>query len=686
MSPQAFEAALVHAQAQCQAAVVQQTRIPTPLSLGSEGTLKETFSSRQSSNPARLWLGLKGYVSERQIICSLVRSAALGSLYRYGSRHWARPEANPYHQSYANMNFSLAGSFDSYHRPTDGMELSQRAIHDVIHPTAAFSTNRAAVDSVAGDLPWEESCLNPKNRIDSLEPLYNPMWRIDGCTAFGTQLYAVPLFMGAMPPWRVDVYLPDPSTLPADLREVLDMDVMFYTRDAFRISHLGITRHILRILQHWCLLLDDYHYIYHKVPFGTRIVLHNLPKNVDDALITVAPTHHLERQLLSESTLLSFWPPDLTLTPTVDINNVVHVSQTHDSVCLVRIDGKEFIFKAITSYTKYLYHELLQLLTIPPHDNIITKPVHLVTKICRFGNKTAVVGFTLQYHIHGSLRDLIPFLELHGLISLADKTRWSQQLTSALLHLREKANTFYPDLRLDNIVLSGKWDAIMVDFEQRGVWCEFAAPEVNAIEYIRLVAIDDDIEPSVRDKYAAILSDLLPGWRDMEDADEYEWPNRGYNIAWSCLTPAEQEACEVYMLGRVLWCIFEACSAPQRAAVWLSYRWEPPVDFPAYTKTPSLIRDLIDVCTRGRRVPLSQHIVRKRDTLVLRDFEDTDQSSAEQVKRTASDWWKVELVVSEKWLQGRKDGMTNGSWNENYYNRPRLNDVLKVLQGFAETL
>ena len=147
--------------------------------------------------------------------------------------------------------------------------------------------------------------------------------------------------------------------------------------------------------------------------------------------------------------------------------------------------------------------------------------------------------------------------------------------------------------------------------------------EVNAIEYIRLLAVDEDIDPDIQAKYSAMLDELLPGWEDMGEGEEYMWPSKGYNVPWSCLTQREQEACEVYMLGRVLWCIFEASSAPQRAAVWLSYRWEPLVEFPGYTTTPQPIRDLIDRCTRGRQPGLTKYIVRERDRLVMRELDET---------------------------------------------------------------
>jgi hypothetical protein len=275
-------------------------------------------------------------------------------------------------------------------------------------------------------------------------------------------------------------------------------------------------------------------------------------------------------------------------------------------------------------------------------------------------------------------------MQLHGRVSVADKTKWSLQLASALLHLHHVEGFFYPDLRLDNIVLSEDRDVIMVDFEQRGVWCEFAAPEVNAIEYIRLLAIDDEIDPEICDKYKSILTEMLPEWEQMGQGEGYIWPSPGYNVPWACLTGTEEEACEVYMLGRVLWCIFEASSAPQRAAVWLSYPWEPMVEFPGYTTTPEPIRQLIDACTRGRQIGLSKYIVRKQKRLVMRELEHTGGSTPEMVQQAASDWWAGEIEFSERWLKERAEGMKKGDWNENYYNRPSLREVYDALNVFKQ--
>lgn len=566
------------------------------------------------------------------------------------------------------------------------MELSQQSIHDVIHPTAAFcqppSAPPAHAEYQSRDIDWEDSCLNPKNRIDSLEVPARPLWRIDGCTAFGSQFYAVPLFVDTISPIRMDVFIPEPARLSPELRHLLDVDVAFHTRDGHRIAQLGITRHVLRILQYWTQRLDDPRQMYENVPFGSRIVFNNLPLNISKAQVAVAPTHHLERQLLSTSTLQDYWGAGINLPPAIDISEAEYVSQLHDSVCLVKIKGKTWIFKALTSYTKYIYHELRQLLSVQPHPNIVSRPVHLVTKKCTFGSKTAVIGFTLEFHTQGSLRDLIPFLHIHKQVCLADETRWAIQLASALVHLRETSKSFYPDLRLDNIVLSESGDAIMVDFEQRGVWCEFAAPEVNAIEYVRLLAVDEEIPLEASEEHAQILTEMLPGWETLGQGEEYTWPSRSYNVPWECLTKIEQEACEVYMLGRVLWCIFEGNSAPQRAAVWLSYRWEPIVEFPEYTRTPQPIRDIIDRCTRGRQAGMSRLIVRERNQLVLREYENTGRSTAKQVQQTAHDWWVREIRDSRQWLQQRLEGMRRGDWNENFYDRPTLREVLADLEKF----
>ncbi|KAI2602014.1 hypothetical protein GGR54DRAFT_556350 [Hypoxylon sp. NC1633] len=577
------------------------------------------------------------------------------------------------------------------------MELSTRAIGEVIHPTAALRRPPPEVQEMpeAQEEPeifdtasttiegsWETSLLNPKNRIDSLDLPRNPLWRIDGCAGLGTQYYAVPLFLQRTPPIRMDVFIYEFQ--PRLICEQLELGKAFHTKDAARLPRLAIARHIVRILQIWTIDrfgdLASFEAFYKKVPFGSRLVIEDMSLDARRVKIKYGPNHSLERSLLNLGRLAFLWGPDFPLPPTVDFFDLDVIKVLHDSVCLVRIHEKLYIFKALTSGTKYLYHELKTLCTLEPHENVIARPIHIVIKMGLFGSKKAVAGFTTFYHSKGTLRDILPLLRTHGRLRRADQLKWSIQLTKALEHLRSRSGTYYPDLRLDNIVLSEKSDVVMVDFEQRGVWCEFAAPEVNAIEYIRLIATDQILPHSVTEKYQEILQELVPNFRKLED-DIYRNPENGFNLSWIALSAIEQEAAEVYMLGRVLWCIFEGVSGPQKAAVWQSYRWEPDIEFPEYRKTPPAMRKLIDQCTKGRRETLSNVIARRNSHLILTTKPDNDQS-ADEVKGAAMRFWAAEIEVAEKFLELRDSKRQKGEWNDNYYERPSLRQVLEALEAF----
>ncbi|KAI0409586.1 hypothetical protein F4802DRAFT_151867 [Xylaria palmicola] len=562
------------------------------------------------------------------------------------------------------------------------MDLSQRTVEEVVHPTAAFlgaPGDALLYSEVDPQLSWEDSLLNPKNRIDSLELPRSPLWRIDGCTGLGTQYYAVPICLRNVPPMRMDVFIPENQ--PSRIREQLDLHKAFHTKDASRLSKLAITKHITRTLQHWTEStfedLGAFERFYTSKPFGSRLVFEDLSLDTRQINVKVGPNHNLELQLLSLQTLTSLWGTVLQSLQFVDFFDVHVVSVLHDSVCLVRIHGVLFIFKALVSEVKYLYHELKTLCTVEPHANIISRPIHLVRKACSFGGKYAIVGFTTFYHQHGSLRDLLPQLRIHNHLRRADQMKWSIQVTQALEHLRARSSIYYPDLRLDNLVMSKDFDIVMVDFEQRGVWCEFAAPEVNAIEYMHLIAVDDRISDEVSLKYQEIMRDLVPDYDRLQE-DRYTNPQDGYNASWLALSAEEQEFAEVYMLGRLMWCIFEGVSGPQKAAVWQSYRWESDLEFPGYHETPPALRELIDRCTRGRRSNLGSVIVRQQSHLLLR-HKLGEHHEASQVQAAAVAHWVAELEWAEEFLRERKRLRGRGLWNNNYYNRPRLEEVLDTL-------
>lgn len=217
------------------------------------------------------------------------------------------------------------------------------------------------------------------------------------------------------------------------------------------------------------------------------------------------------------------------------------------------------------------------------------------------------------------------------------------------------------------------------------MWFEFAPPEVNAIDIMCSLRASKTLDPAITSKYHDVLSSLIPDL-DMLLGGQYFYTNHGFNLPWLALTPKEREACEVFMLGRIMWCIFEAACAPHRGVYWVSYRRELDIDFPQYRSTPSTMRDLIDRCTRGHRTCFSELVFRQGGKVILREHEGTNKSTAAQVRKAARAFWKEEVRLSEQWIEERKVGMATGTWNENYYGRPTLQEVRDELQAFFDSL
>ncbi|CAN8099774.1 unnamed protein product [Discula destructiva] len=601
------------------------------------------------------------------------------------------------------------------------MELSNQAIHDVIHPTAIFC---AAADrdgpnhrsNDGSDLLWADSQLNPKNRVDSLDPPKDPLWRIDGCAGLGTHFYAVPLFLGDVPPMRFDVLVSENAVESPTVRKLLNMDMVFHARDHVRLQRQGICSYVLRALQAWTMRggSAQVRQLYRSGPFGSRIVFCDLPFKVENVNIRIAQNHDLERRHKSVDELAQLWQATIkSMPPTVDIQDLVYVKQLHDSVCVVRYlndDAIEktglWVLKALTSSVKYMYHELRVLLTMPPHPNIVSAPKGLVTKPNSLVPKRQnVVGFLVPFHSGGGLRDELPILRLTNSLQIQDQARYAVDICSALLHIQDQAQTFYPDLRLDQIVFpADRKRPILVDFEQRGVWCEFAAPEINAIEYLMTLATDEYLgseeEPETAGSFEFgldgswpslprlhdIVDRLHPDTRKLRNPhDQYDNPSAGYNVPWLHLSRKEQEYAEVYMLGRLLWCIFEGMSAPQQGAIWQSYRNEPEFDFPEFRRTPSMLRPYILRCTQGRRSQLSSHVIRKGSKIALRDDPRGD-GTAEEIKAVAKDFWTNEVRWAEDFLLSRETSKAEGTWEDNHFGRPRLQEVYGVLRVFQEMM
>jgi serine/threonine protein kinase len=295
------------------------------------------------------------------------------------------------------------------------------------------------------------------------------------------------------------------------------------------------------------------------------------------------------------------------------------------------------------------------------------------------------VGFTTTYHPEGTLRDILPFRRIHGTLRVADQIKWAIQLTSTLIHIRDHGR-YYSDLRLDNILLSENDDLVLVDFEQRGVWCGFASPELNYLDYVFMLATDSSGPEATREKYEKLLQRHIPGYKVLLES-EYRNPEHGFSIPWSGLNRSELEAAEVFMLGRVLWCIFEGQSCPE-VAVWQSYQHDSDLEFPEYQIAPPEIRDLIRLCTAvGERTEGQGHngggVVRRGDRMVLKEGDGAE--GPEIVQAEATRWWKRELQQAESFLEMRLETRLNYD-GKNLRQRFSLSEALKFLENFQGSM
>jgi serine/threonine protein kinase len=566
------------------------------------------------------------------------------------------------------------------------MDITPNVLDRVILPPAAFAEPYSpAQDSSSCEdkatISWAASTLNPKNRIDSLAPLPKPKWRIDGCSGLGSVFHAVPIFLGNIIPLRVDISIPIPSRLESELQTVLETASLFHLHDS-RVARLGISNHLVRALERWTCEIPDFRALYENLPFGSRLKFQNINKDIRKIKIEVVENYTLERQLLSLKSVRLLWNlPESAWPDTVDISQVHLLRQLSDSVSLVKLKRGDtcqtVACKALTNNPKYLYHELKLLLTIPPHPNIISRPLHLITKRCNFGGKVAIVGFTSTYHPRGTLRDIIPFQQIHGTVDRGPQLRWASQITSALIHIRESGFT-YSDLRLDNILLSDHNDIVLVDFEQRGLWCSFAAPEVNYLDYIHTLARSDTVPPEMRLKYQELgAAHTITSQPKSKEIHRYDNPECGYWEPWWCLSRREQEFAEVFALGRVLWCLFEGVSAPEMS-VWVSYVHESPLSFPNYCRTPPELRELINSCTTMEKGFLdwgSGGVVRRGNQLVIREGD--EKLGPEIIQEKASEWWRMVLKDAERFLRIKLQNRQMGK--DTIFGRPTLKEVLKTL-------
>ena len=478
-----------------------------------------------------------------------------------------------------------------------------------MYPTALYSR---PLQEPGHDLrtanEFESSQLNPKSRPNSFNLPPNIQWRIDGGEADGTRFFAVPTFAIGRPPLRIDVYIPDQLDHPPHLMEVLESNraMLLSGRE---LEGLPISRIILQRLHSWLNSIGpDLEVAYFSMPFGSRIIMEAIAADVGKIPVHLVPNYDVENQWLSLQELQAMWRlPEGTWPPVLDHSNLQLVRQIHEAITVVHIRGhpkssEMFAFKAVSVDVKYMYHELKMLLTMQPHDHIMHPALYVVTKKCRFGGKVGVCGFILRFLPHGTLRDALSDTKAVG-VGLSDRLRWTGQLLSALMHIQSTPAGFYTDLKPNNILFSdyeGEMGVLLVDFEQRGSWYSWSPPEVYYIEYLEILASSEKVDAEHRERYSNFLARYISDWKPSLRNERYVDSKYGFSRAWGALDRNERKAAQVFMVGKLLWCIFEHLPFPNSCVTVETFR-EKPSDqsFPEFRRTPTPLRECIRRCTSG---------------------------------------------------------------------------------------
>ena len=543
---------------------------------------------------------------------------------------------------------------------------------------------------------WNDPPVDPENQVDILAAACCStaliQWEIYGSSGNGSQFYAYPQFAIGHQPLHIDIHIPDQTQHPPALRLSLQSGATM-TCPSNHIASLGIVRHVLHALAVWSSQIPEFETKYLSLPFRSRIVVQNIAKDVRNMQIDIIPNQKLDDELLSSEQLQELWQwsegqgIDLAVR-SIQLSSLKLVEHKNEAISIVSIPLLHdpitpFVLKIIqpdrfASNSTEMYHELKLLLSMTQHVYISARPLYIVTAPPRLG----ICGFILPYH-HG--RSLLDALSLRDTVPFPDRVRWSRQITIALLHIHKcPVAKYHADLKPDNVMLTAGGHVKLIDFEQRGGWASWIAPEVASIWYLDLIAKSTTIPNEVTEHYKSALQRLV---------DTSPEAASSHDVAWTRLSPSERESAMVFALGKTLWCIFEqqptiytdaGRGMTREAATWVDDErsWR----FPEFRRTPQQIQRLIKDCTagadewdnrRGRSVCLD---IAKGTFVPAGDVGNTVEGSQLKTQKAAQKWWKNRVDEAEAFLEARVCGEDYNGIQAAANSRPALCDILNELE------
>ncbi|KAL2073007.1 hypothetical protein VTL71DRAFT_10331 [Oculimacula yallundae] len=538
---------------------------------------------------------------------------------------------------------------------------------------------------------WSLSSTNPQNRLNAFYPSLEPQWKIDGCTAMGRQLFAVPRYMGPdLPVKYIDIIIPCQSRQPHGLRRALQSGSLF-SMSSQAVNKLDICHYIAQCLEIWSSRHLNFEILYRSLPFGSKFWLEGIVSRVEEAQFRIVPNVSLTQSLLSIEALQAMWKlPSHSWPATIGLNDLRYVSRLNENVSLVQLPVldvlKQFVFKTNLRSARHMYHELKLLLSMDDHKNIISKPLFLVS-LDSTSKPSKVVGFLLEYYSFGTLHSV---LESRNTPNMTLKLKWATQVTETMRTIIESPARYYSDLKPDNLLFSGpSCDLMFIDFDQGGNWDTFMAPEIMYFEWMKKLSKHEDVPKQTRTRYLRLMDTRYHVLESVPSEQVYSNPSKGYNDTWNSLSPRQQEAAMVYSVGKILWCIFEECSHT-RNSFEEKYEMDIDLEFPRFANTPELIRDLIQQCTSGAPELILEEQIKlvKKGTLLVTRIQAAnscyDVASPLATIETAKELWtsRVQMMEAYAEAQSRFAQCTCNKEDEvllGFPMRPSLVEILEAL-------
>ncbi|KAH7363627.1 hypothetical protein B0T11DRAFT_340136 [Plectosphaerella cucumerina] len=587
---------------------------------------------------------------------------------------------------------------------TGGLKIANSFRPYYVFPCSGFtSVPKALLDYATA--PHDDKKLDKASGVNEDEP-QSHVWLVQNLK-FGTTWAATPTFVSNLRPSRIHLSIPDQIKWPSAFLGRLDAKDSVHIHGA-RSRDLGIAAYLRKGLAHWSANLDGFEKKYADLPPGSTIVLNDMREDPTDLEFKMDPnTPDADcSPFLSATELAGLWGyEESEMPPTIPYTSLRLDSYLESDVMLVFLEGKDRSTDFLAFKTRNdpltIYHELKILLQLPSHKTIIPPPGYLVTFKSGSG-QPLVCGFLTPYLEGGSLDVRLPEFRRAGLLSPEYQLHFAKSITSTLILISASPAEFYSDLRLDQIVLSkdetGRYTPVFLDFEQSRNLYNWASPEIYYMEwiaelgsphYFRSKAIPEDVTK----KYAGVLDCVLEARRYTLTAhpQRYDNPPQGWYWPWLISTPEERESAMVYMVGKLLWCLFEG-RGDADIVMGRSSPEEGDQRFPNFERTPPRMRRLIERCTAGAREWIDGPIKIYRRGGVIYPLGKTGQgkepeATAGETLQAIGEFWQDEMRKAVEFAEARvrwdrKEEMEGDRELLHYLERPRLCEVLAELEAF----